>query len=56
MPRLEKCRLVLLYKSRDTAQLVLSDTTIRHESNWIEPEFGHLPIALHMDMRRFTPV
>jgi hypothetical protein len=55
-PGLEKRRLMLLDKPRNTVQLVLSETTIRHERNRIEPEFGHLPITLHRDMRWFSPI
>jgi hypothetical protein len=56
MPGLKKRRLMLLDKPRNTAQLMLSETTIRHERNRIEPEFGHLPVTLHVDMRWFSPV
>jgi hypothetical protein len=43
-------------QSRDTAYLVCTKTAIGHECYWLQPELGHGPLPLHMDMRRFSAV
>ena len=47
---------MLHYKSRDPADLVCAKTTIGHERHRLQPEFGHGPLPLHMDVRRFSAV
>jgi hypothetical protein len=47
---------VLHNKPRDTADLVCSTATIDHECHRLQPELGHGPLPLHMDVRRFPVV
>jgi len=47
---------VLHNKPRDTADLVCSKATIDHECHRLQPELGHGPLPLHMDVRRFPAV
>jgi hypothetical protein len=47
---------VLHNKPRDTADLVCSTATIDHECHRLQPELGHGPLPLHMDVRRFPAV
>jgi hypothetical protein len=47
---------VLYNKSRDPAELVCSKATIGHERHWFQPELGHGPLPLHVDVRRFPTV
>jgi len=47
---------VLHHKPRDTANLVYAKATIGHERNRLQPELGHLPLPLHMDVWRFPVV
>jgi hypothetical protein len=47
---------VLHHKSRDTADLVCSKATIGHEHHRLQPELGHVPLTLHVDVRRFPAV
>jgi hypothetical protein len=56
MPRLKESCLVLHHKSRDTADLVCSKATIGHEHHRLQPELGHVPRTLHVDVRRFPAV
>jgi hypothetical protein len=44
------------HQARDTAQLVCAKTAIGHECYWLQPELGHGPLPLHMDVRRFPTV
>src|SRR5713101_6415935 len=53
MPRLKESCLVLHNKPRDPADLVCSKATIDHECHRLQPELGHVPLTLHMDVRRF---
>ena len=43
-------------KSRDTAHLVCAKAAIGRERHWLQPELGHRPLPLHMDVRRFPTV
>ena len=43
-------------QSRDPAHLMCAKATIGHERYRLQPEFGHRPFPLHMDMRRFPTV
>jgi hypothetical protein len=56
MPRIKESCLVLHNKSRDTANLVCSKAAIGHKRHRLQPELGHVPITLHMDVRRFPAV
>src|SRR4029450_13476683 len=56
MPRLKERCLVLHHKSRAPADLVGAKTTIGHERHRLQPELGHGPLPLHMDVRRFPAV
>src|SRR5215831_16502993 len=56
MPRLKESCLVLHNKPHDTADLVSSKATIDHEYHRLQPELGHGPLPLHMDVRRFPAV
>jgi hypothetical protein len=47
---------VLHNKSRDTANLVCSKAAIGHKRHRLQPELGHVPLTLHMDVRRFPAV
>jgi hypothetical protein len=47
---------VLHNQSRDPAHLMCAKATIGHECYWLQPEFGHRPVPLHMDVRWFTTV
>jgi hypothetical protein len=47
---------VLDHKSRDTAHLVCAKATIGHERHRLQPELGHRPLPLHMDVRWFPTV
>ena len=47
---------MLHHKSRDTAHLVCSKAAIGHERHWLQPELGHVPLPLHMDVWRFPAV
>jgi hypothetical protein len=47
---------VLYHKSRDTAHLVCAKAPIGHERHRLQPELGHEPLPLHMDVRRFPAV
>jgi hypothetical protein len=47
---------VLHNKSRDTANLVCSKAAIGHKRHRLQPELGHGPLPLHVDMRRFPAV
>jgi hypothetical protein len=47
---------VLYHKSRDTANLVCAKAAIGHERHRFQPELGHIPLPLHMDVRRFPAV
>src|SRR6266496_4189185 len=47
---------MLYNKSRDPAELVCSKATIGHERHWFQPELGHGPLPLHVDVRRFPTV
>jgi hypothetical protein len=48
--------LVLHNQSRDPAQLMCAKATIGYERYRLQPEFGHRPLPLHMDVRRFPTV
>ena len=43
-------------KSRDPAQLVYAKATIGHERHRFQPELGHVPLPLYVDVRRFPAV
>jgi hypothetical protein len=43
-------------KSRDPAQLVCAKAPIGHERHRFQPELGHGPLPLHVDVRRFPAV
>ena len=43
-------------KSRDTAHLMCAKAAIGHERHRLQPELGHVPLPLHMDVRRFPAV
>ena len=43
-------------KSRDPAQLVCAKATIGHERHRFQPELGHVPLPLYVDVRRFPTV
>jgi hypothetical protein len=47
---------VLHNQSRDPAHLMCAKATIGHERYRLQPEFGHRPLPLHMDVRRFPTV
>ena len=47
---------MLHHKSRDPADLVCSKAAIGHECHRLQPELGHGPLTLHMDVRRFPVV
>ena len=47
---------MLHHKSRDTADLVCSKAMIDHECHRLQPELGHGPLPLHVDVRRFPAV
>jgi len=47
---------MLHHKPRDTAHLVSSKTTIGHECHRLQPELGHGPLPLHMEVWRFPAV
>ena len=47
---------MLHHKSCDTAALVCSKATIDHECHRLQPELGHVPLMLHVDVRRFPAV
>ena len=47
---------MLYNKSRDPAELVCSKATIGHERHWLQPELGHGPLPLYMDVRWFPTV
>jgi hypothetical protein len=47
---------VLHNQSRDPAHLMCAKATIGHERYRLQPEFGHRPFPLHMDVRRFPTV
>ena len=51
----ESC-LVLLNQSRDPAHLRCTKATIGHERHRLQPELGHGPLPLHMDVRRFPAI
>jgi hypothetical protein len=44
------------HKSRDTADLVCPKAMIDYECHRLQPELGHGPLPLHMDVRRFPAV
>src|SRR5262245_9718120 len=56
MPRLKESYLVLHHKSCDTAYLVCAKAAIGHKRHRLQPELGHGPLPLHMDVRRFPAV
>ena len=39
-------------QSRDPAHLMCAKATIGHKRYRLQPEFGHRPLPLHMDVRR----
>ena len=43
-------------QSRDPAQLVCAKATIGHERHRFQPELGHGPLTLHVDVWRFATV
>lgn len=43
-------------KSRDTANLVCSKAAIGHKRHRLQPQLGHVPFTLHMDVRRLPAV
>ena len=43
-------------KPCNTAELVCSKAPIDHECHRLQPELGHGPLPLHMDVRRFPAV
>jgi hypothetical protein len=43
-------------KSRDTAEFVCSKATIGHERHRFQPELGHVPLTLQVDVRQFPTV
>jgi hypothetical protein len=47
---------VLYNKSREPAELVCSKATIGQERHWFQPELGHGPLPLHVDVQRFPSV
>ena len=47
---------MLYNKSRDPAELVCSKATIGHKRHRLQPELGHVPLTLHVDVRRFPTV
>jgi hypothetical protein len=47
---------VLYHKARDTAHLVCAKAMIGHKRPRLQPELGHGPLPLHMDVRRFSAV
>jgi hypothetical protein len=44
---------MLYHQSCDPAELVCSKAAIGHECHRLQPELGHGPLPLHMDVRRF---
>src|SRR5438094_3677816 len=56
MPRLKESCLVLHHQSRDTVDLVCSKATIGRERHRLQPELGHVPLTLHVDVGRFPAV
>src|SRR5262245_45753482 len=56
MPRLKESCLMLPHKPCDTAHLVGSKAAIGHKRHRLQPELGHGPLPLHMDVRRFSAV
>jgi hypothetical protein len=47
---------MLYNKSCDPADLMCSKATIGHERHRLQPEFGHIPLMLHVNVRRFHTV
>jgi hypothetical protein len=47
---------MLHHQSCDPAELVCSKAAIGHECHRLQPELGHGPLPLHMDVRRFPAV
>ena len=43
-------------QSRDPAELVCSKATIGHKRHRFQPELGHVPLTLHVDVRWFPTV
>jgi hypothetical protein len=43
-------------KPHDPTDLALSEAAIGYKRHRIEPELGHLPLTLHVDVRRFSTV
>jgi hypothetical protein len=43
-------------KSRDPAGLVCSKASIGHECHRFQPDLGHVPLPLYVDVRRFPTV
>ena len=43
-------------KSRHPAELVCSKAAIGHERHRLQPKLGHVPLTLHVDVRRFPTV
>ena len=43
-------------QSRDTTDLVCAKAAIGHERHRLQPELGHVPLTLHVDVRRFPAV
>jgi hypothetical protein len=56
MPRLRECSLVFLNKSRDTVQFCLAEPVIVRHPNGRQPQFGELPVPLHVNVRRLVSV
>ena len=56
MPRLKESCLMLPNKSRNPAELVCAQAAIGHERHRFQPELGHGPLPLHVDVRRFATV
>ena len=44
------------HQSRDPAHLVCAKAVISHERHRLQPKLGHVPLTLHMDVRRFSAV
>jgi hypothetical protein len=42
---------VLYNKSRDPAEFVCAQATIGHKRHRLQPELGHVPLTLHVDVR-----
>ena len=47
---------MLHHQSRDTVDLVCSKATIGRERHRLQPELGHVPLTLHVDVGRFPAV